>query len=206
MSFRFASRRDLKSNSAGFPPAPTAHNVGRSLSTVVCGRTRTCNLRALCPVELYTDGIRGGTRTRSLPALYPVELYTDKNQCAGLSPPVALPSRETRADSPCNDLSKRLTRLSGRRSRRVVSNDEHLHGGTVADSASLRSSMQWTKPEHNFPILPTDCVPSLQISLRRKPSAQRVLCTDRALVTVYRTNGERQSISGWTLLDPQLGA
>lgn len=48
------------------------------LSIGVCGRTRTCNLRALYPVELYADGIRGGTRTRNLPALYPVELYADK--------------------------------------------------------------------------------------------------------------------------------
>lgn len=58
-------------------------SCGRALTDLtaksnVCGRTRTCNLRALYPVELYADGIRGGTRTRSLPALYPVELYADK--------------------------------------------------------------------------------------------------------------------------------
>lgn len=64
---------------------------------VVCGRTRTCNLRAL----------------------YPVELYADKNQNAGLSPPVALSTPR----SPY--LEHRSSRLSGRRSRRMVSNDEH---------------------------------------------------------------------------------
>lgn len=47
------------------------------------------------------------------------------NQRAGLSPPVALSSRETRAESPCNGLRSGWSRLSGRRSRRMVSNDEH---------------------------------------------------------------------------------
>ena len=112
---------------------------------VVCGRTRTCNLRALYPVELYAIGTRpttglepasyrrsiqlSSTQTFCLVStsydLSPARGSRFANQCAGLSPPVALSSREARVDRPCNDLSKRLTRLSGRRSRRMVSNDEH---------------------------------------------------------------------------------
>ena len=48
-----------------------------------------------------------------------------RNQCAGLSPLVALSSREARDESPCNDSRSGWSRPSGRRSRRMVSNDEH---------------------------------------------------------------------------------
>ena len=135
--------------------APDSNRTGRTRWRAPCtGAQGQSSMRRAQRAPPYPSGEVGRPTGRGPSRACWTCLQRSGNQCAGLSPPVALSSREARAESPCNDLRGGWSRLSGRRFRRMVSNDEHgrltLHrkvGSTVVVPSAFPCVAPYRAPQ-----------------------------------------------------------